>query len=58
MPIELYACGFNAHGQLTGNDLHDEPQDVDGFQSVLKAKSIRVLFTGWSDTLCEQDKIR
>ncbi|KAI9789313.1 MAG: hypothetical protein M1816_006201 [Peltula sp. TS41687] len=55
--IELFACGFNAHGQLSGHDLPDDAvQDLHRFQGVLKAVSnIRVLFAGWADTLLDVD---
>ena len=54
--MELYACGFNAHGQLNfSNSSKDSPQDIYLFQKILTGKSIRLLFAGWSTTVVEVD---
>ncbi len=51
MSRSLWACGFNAHGQLTGEDVEDLPHDVYEPRRLLIATSIRILFLGWADTL-------
>lgn len=53
MPVALYACGFNAHGQLTGESIEDHPSDISRPQCLLTADSVRVIYAGWADTLCE-----
>ncbi|KAI9849011.1 MAG: hypothetical protein M1837_005902 [Sclerophora amabilis] len=55
MPFELYACGFNAHGQLAGASSEEPPQDLSCVQFMLRANHIRILFAGWADTLLEID---
>ncbi|KAI9681347.1 MAG: hypothetical protein M1817_002630 [Caeruleum heppii] len=55
MTLELYACGFNAHGQLTGASVDEPPVDLTRFQHVLTASSIRILYAAWSETLLDVD---
>lgn len=54
MTIELLACGFNAHFQLHSGSIGQgrEPIDVRVPVTIASAESVRVLFAGWSDTLC------
>ncbi|PWW71988.1 hypothetical protein C7212DRAFT_302442 [Tuber magnatum] len=55
--MELIAFGFNAHGQLSPSTNPSEiPEDIRIPQIIASASdSLRVLFTGWSDTLLEID---
>lgn len=48
----LYACGFNAHGQLdeTSNDDIFQPRKL--IHSAVGTNT-EVLFAGWSETVCE-----
>ncbi|KAI9753273.1 MAG: hypothetical protein M4579_005246 [Chaenotheca gracillima] len=55
MPVELYACGFNAYGQLNGTSVEKAPTDLLKPELVLSAKDIRVLYVGWADSLLEVD---
>jgi len=56
--IEIYASGFNAHNQLglvSSDDAGISPSDI---HSVTKLqleveKKARVLFAGWSSTVCK-----
>lgn len=54
--MELYACGFNAHNQLTfGHTPEGTPKNIYRLQKILSGTSIRLLFTGWSTTVVEVD---
>lgn len=56
--MELYACGFNAHGQLKFSNLtEDSPKDIYSFRKILSGSSIRLLFAGWSTTVVEVDGV-
>jgi hypothetical protein len=55
MVAELLGCGFNAHCQLSYGDREtreEEPVDIKSPVTIASADSFRVLFAGWSDTLC------
>ncbi|KAI9860804.1 MAG: hypothetical protein M1830_006217, partial [Pleopsidium flavum] len=55
--VELYACGFNAHNQLSFNTAAPEatPKDIHTLQKILGGTSIRLLFAGWSTTVVDVD---
>ncbi len=50
--MELYACGFNAHGQLNPDEAHlDSRDDVFEFHKAATAADLEVVFAGWSQTI-------
>ena len=50
--MELWACGFNAWGQLqVEGDLSSDPHDLYRFQPVLEDRRIEILKTAMSATL-------
>jgi hypothetical protein len=50
--MELWACGFNAWGQLSFEDVvEEEPRDFHSFKCILKDKNIEILRTTLSQTL-------
>jgi hypothetical protein len=49
----LYAAGFNAHAQLIASENKNPPTDVTTFSRIATGKDIRVLFAGWSCTICK-----
>jgi len=54
--MELYACGFNAHGQLNfSTSTDDSPKDFYKLRRILTGTSIRLLVAGWSTTVVEVD---
>lgn len=54
--MELYACGFNAHAQLSlSTSTEDSPKDIYTLRKILTGNSIRLLFAGWSTTVVEVD---
>ena len=59
MPLALYACGLNAHGQLTDERVEELPRDQRQLQCLLTARDeIRVLYAGWADLLRRSDLFR
>ena len=52
--MELYACGFNAHGQLEHQQ--SGQQDISIFQAIYQATEVRLLAAFWSFTIiCSSD---
>jgi hypothetical protein len=51
--VALYGCGYNAHGQLSGERAENYPPDLLHPQCLLVAETIRVIYAGWGDTVCE-----
>jgi len=51
--MELWACGFNAWGQLNfeKEDQSDEPHDVSELRCVLKVEKIESVYSSISGTL-------
>jgi len=55
--MELWACGFNAWGQLQiEGDLPSDPHDLHAFQLLLEDRSIEILKTAVSATLSKSAK--
>lgn len=52
--MELYASGFNAHGQLLPSS---SPQDLRSFQKIASGTTIRVRCTKWSAIVLEIDGV-
>jgi len=50
MTMELFAAGFDAHNQL--KVAYKEGKDVSTFTRIATGK-IKVLFPGWSCTICK-----
>ncbi|KZF19936.1 RCC1/BLIP-II protein [Xylona heveae TC161] len=56
--MELYACGFNAHNQLTFNETREaDPKDIPQLRRLLSAEYIDILFTGWSNLVLDVDHV-
>lgn len=53
--MELYASGFNSHGQLRPNPRKLSPDDLLTFQKIAEGGTIRVLCALWSATVIEVD---
>jgi hypothetical protein len=55
--MELWACGFNAWGQLQlEGDFPSDPHDLHAFQLLLEDRSIEILKTAVSATLSKSAK--
>ncbi len=53
--IKVYACGFNAHNQLSFESLNNHPNDIDKFVCIYTARHINLLCALWSSTVLEVD---
>ena len=53
--MELYASGFNSHGQLRPNPKNLSPDDLLTFQKIAEGNTIRVHCALWSATVIEVD---
>ena len=53
--MELYASGFNSHGQLRPNSKTLSPDDLLTFQKIAEGSTIRVRCALWSATVIEVD---
>ena len=53
-PLEIHACGFNAHEQLQRADVRSySPSDLKSFQTIVFGDAdLDIKFAGWSTTLC------
>ena len=51
--MELYACGFNAHGQLRHQK--SDQQDIRVFEKIYEATEVRLLAAFWSSTFIGND---
>ncbi len=54
----VYACGFNAYYQITPpSDEASPPEDLHSLTQIMQnpVKEARVLFAGWSTTVCTYD---
>ncbi|KAF2433986.1 RCC1/BLIP-II [Tothia fuscella] len=50
--MELYACGFNAHGQLGGMDTKKTSNtDIHTWEKISSGPDIKILFVGWSSLI-------
>ncbi len=51
--MDLYGCGFNAHCQLSLSAVQDgSADDLHTFLRLASGESVRVLFAGWTETVC------
>lgn len=53
--MEIHACGFNAHNQLSFESVDNDPKDIDQFACIYMARHIKVLCALWSTTVLEVD---
>ena len=52
--MNLLASGFNAHNQLEVNIKNgNPPKDVFTFSKTTSGNGIKILFVGWSCTICK-----
>lgn len=53
LTMNLLASGFNGHEQLTPTENEELAKDVLTFKRVATGDDIKVLFAGWSCTVCK-----
>lgn len=53
--MTLYACGFNAHGQLLPSSSGQNPENLHTLQKIAEGDQIRVCCALWSATVLEID---
>ncbi|KAF2839624.1 RCC1/BLIP-II [Patellaria atrata CBS 101060] len=49
--MELYACGFNAHGQLLPDNDTKHAGDLESWERIASADKIQLLYSGWCETI-------
>ena len=53
--MKIYACGFNAHNQLSFEPLNNRHEDIDRFVCIHTASHVNLLCALWSSTVLEVD---
>lgn len=50
--MSLYACGLNAHGQLS-DDSYNDISVLQEIHNPNTGSNVSVFFAGWSETICK-----
>jgi hypothetical protein len=53
--MDIFASGFNAHNQLEAAENKGPAKDVSTFSRIATGNDIKVLFAGWSCTICKNE---